>query len=98
MAEDPPRPPPMLDYAPPVSRRRKMRVLPPPVAITLVVCGTLLVGTPPILASAQPYMRDDQLGLLWAAGGVGLVAILLGTFLCAPAREARPSHVPNAAQ
>jgi hypothetical protein len=88
-------PPPMLEYeyAPPVSRTRRFRVLPPPVAITLVVCGTILVGAPSMLASSeQRYIRDDQLALLWAAGGVGLLAILLGTFLCAPAREPPPPN------
>ena len=71
-------------------------MLPTPVAITLVVCGTLLVGTPSILAgSEQRYMRDDQLALLWAAGGAGLLAILLGTFLCAPAPEKSASRLPD---
>lgn len=66
-------------------------MLPPPVAITLVVCGTLLVGTPSMLAgSERGYLRDDQLALLWAAGGVGLLAILLGTFFCEPAPEKAP--------
>ncbi len=95
MADDP-IPPPLLDYAPPVSRARKMRALPQPVAITLVICGTLLVGAPCIVAGTQPFMRDDQLGLLWGAGGVGLLSIVLGAFLCAPARE-RPSRAPGPA-
>jgi len=78
-----------LAYQAPIPPRR-WRVLPPSVAIAVVICGTLLAGTPCVVAGCYVGgIPDYVMGLCWVTAAAGFIVMLLGIFLAAPQRRSR---------
>jgi ABC-type polysaccharide/polyol phosphate export permease len=84
---------PSLSYATPASTQRRWPSLSTPVAIVVIVCGTLLIATPVVVACVMhgqsPYSMPDYLVfLLVATGAAGLLIVVLGILLAALRRPA----------
>lgn len=94
------RPASALPYATPGAKSpRRLRRLPGSLAITIVICGTLLIATPSvevcILYGQNSYgIPDYIMALLWVTGGVGFAMVLLGVFLVSPSSRKPRRHDP----
>jgi hypothetical protein len=99
MNED--RPASTLPYATPQAQPpRRLRKLPRSLAMTAVICGTLLIGTPSVevclLYGQSSYgIPDYIMVLLWVTGGVGFAMVLLGVFLVSPSNRKSRRHDPS---